>query len=54
MLDLDRLSPPLREVAELRLKHPSSSLSELARAAQPPLTKSTVARRMRAIVALAS
>ncbi len=54
ILDLDRLSPPLREVAELRLKHPSSSLSELARAAQPPLTKSTVARRMRAILALAS
>ena len=35
LLDLDRLSPPLREVAELRLRHPSSSLTELARAAQP-------------------
>ena len=30
------------------------SLSELGRAAQPPLTKSTVARRMRAILALES
>jgi len=54
LLDLDRLAPPLREVAELRLRHPSSSLSELGRAAQPPLTKSTVARRMRAILALES
>jgi DNA-binding protein WhiA len=50
-LDLDGLSPPLREVAELRLRNPSSSLAELGRAAQPPLPKSTVARRMRAILA---
>jgi DNA-binding protein WhiA len=53
-LDLDLLAPALREVAELRLDHPSSSLAELARAAQPPLTKSTVARRMRDILALES
>jgi cell division protein WhiA len=51
-LDLERLPPPLREVADLRLAHPSSSLTELARAAEPPLSKSTVARRMRALLAL--
>jgi DNA-binding protein WhiA len=53
-LDLDALSPPLREVAELRLRNPSSSLAELGRAAQPPLPKSTVARRMRVILGVKS
>ncbi|MGZ4481555.1 MAG: DNA-binding protein WhiA [Gaiellales bacterium] len=49
-IDLERLDPKLRQVAELRLRHPESSLAELARCARPPLTKSTVARRMRELV----
>jgi cell division protein WhiA len=53
-LDLDDLSEGLRTVAELRLRHPSASLSELAERARPPLTKSTVARRMRRLLELAS
>jgi cell division protein WhiA len=51
-LDLTQLSAALRQVAELRLRYPSASLSELAERARPPLTKSTVARRMRALLAL--
>jgi DNA-binding protein WhiA len=50
-IDLDGLSPPLRQVAELRLRHPDLSLADLGRRARPPLPKSTVARRMRRLVA---
>jgi cell division protein WhiA len=46
-LDLDALHPDLREVAELRLGHPDLSLAELGRAARPPLSKATVAGRIR-------
>jgi cell division protein WhiA len=49
-LDLDRLEPPLREVAELRLRHPDASLTELAERAA--LSRSAVARRMRVLMAL--
>ncbi len=52
-LDLDALAPPLRQVADLRLRHPDSSLGELARAASPPVTRSTLARRLRELVELA-
>ena len=48
-LDLDAR---LRQVAELRLRHPHLSLAELGRRARPPLPKSTVAGRMRALTAL--
>ncbi|MGN6380428.1 MAG: DNA-binding protein WhiA [Gaiellales bacterium] len=49
-LELDRLAPELRELAELRLRHPDLSLAELGRQARPALPKSTVANRMRRLL----
>jgi len=49
-LDLETLPPPLAEIAELRLRHPSASLAELAAKTRPPLTRSAVHRRLRALV----
>jgi cell division protein WhiA len=46
---LDELSPPLREMARLRLKHPSLSLRELAVKCDPPPSKSAAHRRLRAL-----
>jgi DNA-binding protein WhiA len=40
------LPEQLREVAELRLRNPSHSLSELARRCRPPATKAAVHRRL--------
>jgi cell division protein WhiA len=51
-LDLDRLDPGLRTVAELRLRHPELALAELGRQAAPPLSKSAVARRMKVLTRL--
>ncbi|HEY0390053.1 MAG TPA: DNA-binding protein WhiA [Gaiellales bacterium] len=51
-LDLDDLAPELRRVAELRLAHPDSSMAELGQRARPPMTKSTVARRMKTLIFL--
>jgi cell division protein WhiA len=48
-LELDDLDAGLRQVAALRLRHPDLSLAELGRRARPPLPKSTVAGRMRAL-----
>jgi len=53
-LDINRLDARLRQVAELRLRHPHLSLAELGRRARPPLPKSTVAGRMRELAALTS
>ena len=39
----------LAEIAELRLRHPSASLRELAAKARPPITKAAAHRRLRAI-----
>ena len=50
---LDELSRSLREVAELRLEHPSLSLRELALKCRPPVTKASAHRRMRALIRLA-
>jgi DNA-binding protein WhiA len=50
---LDELSRPLREVAELRLEHPSLSLRELALKCRPPVTKASAHRRMTALIRLA-
>jgi cell division protein WhiA len=50
---LEELSPPLREIAGLRLKHPSLSLRELAAKCDPPANKSAVHRRLRALVRIA-
>jgi DNA-binding protein WhiA len=52
-IDLDQLAVPLRQVAELRLRHPDLSLAELGHRARPPLPKSTVARRMRQLLSAA-
>ena len=48
------LAPTLQDAAELRLRHPSLSLRELARRADPPLTKATMAGRLARLVALAA
>jgi DNA-binding protein WhiA len=50
---LSELSAPVREIAELRLKHPSLSLRELAAKCDPPVSKSATHRRMQAAVRLA-
>jgi len=52
-LDVDSLPAPLAEIAELRLRHPSASLRELAAKVRPPITKAAAHRRLRAVVALA-
>ncbi len=46
-LGLGRLSPALREAAQLRIAHPARTLRELARAARPPITKAAMASRLR-------
>lgn len=51
-LGLDALPPELAEIAELRLRHPSASLRELAGKARPPLSKAAVHRRLQAVVKL--
>jgi DNA-binding protein WhiA len=50
---LARLSPSLREIAELRLRHPSASLRELAAKCRPPTTKAAAHRRLAKLVDLA-
>ncbi|MGA8575992.1 MAG: DNA-binding protein WhiA [Candidatus Cybelea sp.] len=50
---LTRLTPALREVAELRLKHPDESLAELGRRCNPPIPKPTVSGRLGALTRLA-
>ena len=50
---LETLPERLREVADLRLRHPSLSLSELARKCRPPVSKASVYRRLRRLAALA-
>ncbi|HEX6700534.1 MAG TPA: DNA-binding protein WhiA [Gaiellaceae bacterium] len=52
-LDLDRLPPQLREIAELRLRHPTLSLRELAGRCRPPASKAAAHRRLRKLVRLA-
>jgi DNA-binding protein WhiA len=51
-LDLDALPPELAEIAELRLRHPSASLRELAAKARPPISKASAHRRLHAVVQL--
>lgn len=50
---LDLLPAELREVAELRLRHPSLSLRELAARCRPPASKATVHRRLKRLQRLA-
>lgn len=51
---LVRLPIPLREAAELRLRHPTDSLRELAARTDPPATKAAVHRRLRRLEELAA
>ncbi len=46
-IGIDKLPPPLREVAELRLSFPDASLKELGEMATPPLGRSGVNHRLR-------
>jgi DNA-binding protein WhiA len=50
---LERLPPSLAAAAELRLRHPSLSLRELAERADPPVTQAAMAGRLARLVELA-
>lgn len=50
---LARLPRTLRDLAELRLRHPAASLSELAAKARPKITKATAHRRLQKLIRLA-
>lgn len=52
-LELDSLSEDLREIAELRLRHPTASVAELASRCRPQLTKASAYRRLRRLQELA-
>lgn len=52
-LDVDALPDDLRELATLRLRHPTLSIAELARRCRPPASKAAAYRRIRRIQALA-
>ena len=47
------LPAPLREIAELRARHPSLSLRELALKCHPPASKAAAYRRLRKLARLA-
>jgi DNA-binding protein WhiA len=49
-VEIGALPPHLAEIAELRLRHPSASLRELAAKARPPITKAAAHRRLQAVV----
>lgn len=50
---LERLPQPLREAADLRRRHPTASLRELAAWTDPPASKAAVHRRLRRLEELA-
>ncbi len=47
---LHELPPAQREIAELRLSHPSETLAELGRRCRPPIDKATVNSRISAVL----
>jgi DNA-binding protein WhiA len=49
---LDRLPVRLREVAELRIRHPSLPVRELALKCRPPVSKSAVYRRLQKLISM--
>ncbi len=51
---LDSLTQPLKEMAEIRLENPDSSLQELAEMFDPPLSRSGVNHRLKRIVDIAN
>jgi len=52
-LGVDAFPDELRELAALRLRHPTASIAELAGRCRPPTTKATAYRRLRRLVELA-
>ncbi len=52
-LGREQLEPMLRELAELREKHPELSLEELGKMMDPPISKSAVNHRMRKLQGIA-
>jgi len=52
-IGLHKLSPGLRQVAELRLAYPDVSLKELGETATPPIGKSGISHRMRKLEQIA-
>ena len=50
---LRKLSPAMREIAQLRLQHPEESLSQLGRRCRPAVPKATVNGRLASILRLA-
>jgi len=52
-MGLNKLSRPLREIAELRLNYPDASLKELGEKLVPPISKSGVNHRIRKIEKIA-
>ena len=53
-LGVDSLPDELRELASLRLRHPTLPIAALARRCRPPLTKASAYRRLRRLVDLAA
>lgn len=53
ILSGETLAPQFCEAARLRLAYPTASLEELGRRADPPMTKDTVAGRIRRLIARA-
>jgi len=50
---LRKLTPAVREVAQLRMQHPDESLTELGKRCHPPIGKAAVNGRLTAVVRLA-
>ena len=51
-VDVDALPDDLRELAQLRLRHPTASIADLARRCSPPASKASAYRRLRRLVEL--
>ena len=52
-IDVDTLPDELREIAQLRLRHPTASTADLARRCKPGLSKAAAYRRLRRLQELA-
>jgi cell division protein WhiA len=52
-LDVDALPDDLRELALLRLRHPTASIADLAGRCHPPASKASAYRRLRRLLELA-
>ena len=53
IVGLEKLVPSLRQVAQLRLKYPDTSLKELGELCEPPISKSAINHRMRKLEKMA-